>query len=645
MGKLNILITFCVINSLLMITACSEPKYILVKNKGIYKENVYSNEKYSICYSSNLIKTLEIDSIRLDLSDIPVNFRKHLIGISKLGADVLIRATSNKIGIENLFLIRYKVQNNLEKFTKNRVQELNKITLNKPDIEFSKNIMDISDEKMIQFTFEPSNFVKTSKINIIHYYVKENGINYEFIEYNFTSPDNKSIICAINCVNRIKLLKNFFTTEEFKHNINELSFYWFNSFDSSVRKNKIDSKKIAELFILGDSILKNKGIKTAYDSLKALKSFYTENNDFQSKSYYYQILGTLASFAEDNLLSLESESFAYPKSKTQRVRIVQSKIIPAKDYIISKFGSESAIMINEAHNRGQNRDFARQLLPELYKKGFRYLCVEGLNNQTDSQLNSRGFPIFSTGYYVKESAFGQLVRDALKLGFKLIAYEYIDTSVYNPNVSWIEGLNIREEGQTKNILSIFKEDTKAKLLIYAGYGHIEKKSNDEWVRMGQRLCKALDRNIPSIDCTLMKEDFDLSKENNHYSFAVDSFKYTKPFVLVQNDTPFVDISMKGKVDLNVFLPRTNYDLGYPDWLKETDDTYYTLKLPENCDDAYLQVYKANEWNQVKKEAIPVMQFTIQKDRPEYKLYLRKGDYKLFISKNNKNLVDKDFKVE
>jgi len=79
-------------------------------------------------------------------------------------------------------------------------------------------------------------------------------------------------------------------------------------------------------------------------------------------------------------------------------------------------------------------------------------------------------------------------------------------------------------------------------------------------------------------------------------------------------------------------------------LKETDDTYYTLKIPKNCDDAYLQVYKINEWKEVKKEAIPVMQFTLQKDRPEYKLYLRKGEYKVFISKNNRNIVDDYFTV-
>ena len=644
MGKLNFLIPFCVINSLLLFTSCIKPNYILVKNKGVFKENIYSNERYSVCYSSSLVKTLEIDSIRLDLSDIPVNFKKHLLYISKFGADVIIRATSNNFALENLFLVRYKVDDSLDKFTRNRVQELNKITIKKPEVEFSKNIIAISDEKMIQFTFEPSNFVKTSKINIIYYEIKEDEFNYEFIEYHFLSPDKKSIIRAINCINKNKLLKNFSSQEEFKHNFTALSFYWFNSLDSSVRKNKIDSKKITELFILGDSILKTNGIKAAYDTLKALKIFYTENNDFQSKSYYYQILGTFASFAGDNLLSLESESFAYPKSKTERICITNSTILNAKDYITSKFGNESVIMINEAHNRGQNRDFGRQLFLELYKQGFRYLCVEGLNIQNDSILNFRGFPIFSTGNYVKESAYGQLIRDALRLGVKLVAYEYIDTSAYNPNISWFEGLNIREEGQAKNILTILKEDPKAKLLIYAGYGHIEKKSNDGWIRMGQRLCKALNRNIPSIDCTLMKEDFDLSKENSYYSFAMDSFKSDKPFVLIQNDTPFVDSSMKGKVDFNVFMPRTNYDLGYPDWLKETDDTYYTLKIPKNCDDAYLQVYKINEWKEVKKEAIPVMQFTLQKDRPEYKLYLRKGEYKVFISKNNRNIVDDYFTV-
>lgn len=627
---------------ILLVISCKNSEFIVIKHKGEIAKGIYFNKFYKIINKGTLVYLFGSDTIKLNNIDIPLELKKNLLKSSKSCADVILNLKTKTTTVGNLFLIYHPFKKSLNSFSNKIVNNLKKNKISNVEVNWSEDIAR-TDTLFPLVLFPPTNFIKNSKINAISYKLINGKDSFSVIECHLQAKKINDILQVIYCINLAKSIKNLEYPKFLEKEFRSLIYSWVATIDTSMSNNEINTQKVNNLFFYADSIFKINGIKAAYDSLGLLDNFYTQNNDFQSKSYYYQVMMTLSSFCTDNLLSLKFDSQAHPRYNNKTVILSKNTLkFIAEEYIADKFGNEPVIMINEAHNRGQNRDFARKLLPKLYEKGFRYLAVEALDKTKDSLINKRSFPILSSGYYLKESSFGQFIRDAINLGFKLIAYE--DTSVYNPNISYIDGQNIREIGQTKNLESIFKNDKNAKILVYAGYGHIEKKTNDKWIKMAEQLCKILDRNIPSIDCVLMEEGFEKKDENEYYRAVIDSFRFSKPIVLTENDTPFVHPNLKGKVDFNVFMPRTNYDLGYPDWLKETDDTYYTLKIPKNCDDAYLQVYKINEWKEVKKEAIPVMQFTLQKDRPEYKLYLRKGEYKVFISKNNRNIVDDYFTV-
>lgn len=41
----------------------------------------------------------------------------------------------------------------------------------------------------------------------------------------------------------------------------------------------------------------------------------------------------------------------------------------------------------------------------------------------DTLLNERGYPLLSSGYYTQEPQFGNLVREALRIGYELFPYE------------------------------------------------------------------------------------------------------------------------------------------------------------------------------------------------------------------------------
>jgi len=623
--------------------SCKEPEFILINHKGGISDYQYKNKYYNFRSQATFFYLFETDTIRLKKNDLPSELKRNLIASNKNGSEALLRIHTKTNLIGDFFVIYNPFVGNLNDFSNHILRDLKKLKIKNIDVIRSENIMRTDTLYSLVFT-DPTDFIKKSEINVINYEIINKKDSFSVIECHLPLKINSSFLRVIYCINIQKSLINLDVPKFLKKQFRQDIYSWVASIDTSLNNNPLSIRSVNNLFRFADSIRDVYGLNASLDSIRVLEEYYTINKDWQSKSYCNQIMMTSASFAGNNLASLKSEAKAFSISDVTEVKLPKNITShSAIEFIVEKYSNEPMLLLNEAHNRGQNRDFARKLLPKLYKKGFRYFAVEALDYFKDSLITKRGFPILTSGYYLKESAFSQLIRDALKLGFKLVSYE--DKTVYNPNLSYIERQNIREIGQAKNLTSIFENDKSAKVLVYAGYQHIEKKTNDNWIKMAEQLCKTLNRNIPSIDCVLMKEGYEKKDENKYYIAAIDSFKFKVPIVLVQNDTPFVHPSLKGKVDFNVFLPRTNYDLGYPDWLKETDDTYYKLKLPENCDDAYLQVYKANEWNQVKKEAIPVMQFTIQKDRSEYKLYLRKGDYKLFISKNNKNLVDKDFKVE
>lgn len=407
---------------------------------------------------------------------------------------------------------------------------------------------------------------------------------------------------------------------------------------------KVKSKFANNLFLYAEEIMKRNGADVALDSLLNLKEIYTGNDvPFYQTSLYNQVLMTYYSFVSDNKNSLQYEQKSYPNKyqgneEDTGLFSFDYQAISAKQYILSHLSNERIIMLNEAHNRGQHRAFIRSLLPELKVAGFNYLAVEALAYK-DTAIYSRGYPSRENGYYLSEPAFGQLIRDALKLGFNVVPYE--DSSQYNPNLSSIDSRNKREINEANNILRILNSDTNAKMIVYAGHGHILKKNDDKGFKtMGERLSLLLDYDIFSIDCTKMIEGYTFMNENLHYREAISKFKMQEPFMLVKNNTPFVESTYKDKVNAEIFFPRTNYDLIYPDWLKESKINFYTLSIPnnENLKNKLLLVYKTKEWEVLKEESIPIIQFSIPEKLLDFKLYLNEGVYDVFVFENGYDIL-------
>src|ERR1022692_127781 len=103
---------------------------------------------------------------------------------------------------------------------------------------------------------------------------------------------------------------------------------------------------------------------------------------------YYDDLSNSLSFLDDYKGSLEYQAKKYDEPDQATVKEINKTVsdlkniqhADAKKYILFLAKNYRVIMINEAHNKPLHRAFALSLLEDLYKKGFRYLAMEMLNN-------------------------------------------------------------------------------------------------------------------------------------------------------------------------------------------------------------------------------------------------------------------------
>ena len=79
--------------------------------------------------------------------------------------------------------------------------------------------------------------------------------------------------------------------------------------------------------------------------------------------------------------------------------------------IASVASARQIVVINEEHRTPVHRAFTLQLLSRLYAEGFRYFAAETLF-EADADLNTRKYPLQTSGFYISDPVYGDLVRTA-----------------------------------------------------------------------------------------------------------------------------------------------------------------------------------------------------------------------------------------
>ena len=417
--------------------------------------------------------------------------------------------------------------------------------------------------------------------------------DYEFSEVKYHSISNFDPGFEEYC--------NFGLTSNFELNAVQSSFYgdYENALEQATKRAPLSSEHSEGVTIESSELDREKLLKAMEGSLN------DPNASAESKAAAKAAIEFFKGFKAPE----EAFSTARPVSAVQ--------------YISSKAKDFHFTLINEAHYNSQNRIFTKELLKPLWEAGYRYLALETLYH-TDTILTERGYPTTATGYYTKDSNFGNMVRDAIEIGFKLIPYE---TQKQHDGT-------LRDKDQAHNIFrQTLQKDKVGKVLIHAGYSHISEMGGSSYDPMGSQLKKLAKQDILTVDQQNMTGLNDANMLHPFYREVINRFDLSEATVFLdEKGEVIVDPINRSGIDIQVYHPMTVFEKERPIWLKTKGIKSIPLsdeiKSYKGC---LIQATNKDETN----EAIPLDQFIISEEK---ELLLPSGTYDLRIINCHGDLV-------
>lgn len=339
----------------------------------------------------------------------------------------------------------------------------------------------------------------------------------------------------------------------------------------------------------------------------------TSKYSYEKSAWNYSFIGEY----QKALWAFDQSSRNFGELKEDEINYFRKfKPANARDFILKKAENEKIIIINEAHHQPMHRVFTTALLKGLYDKGYRFLGLEALGYM-DSTLNERRYPILTSGYYTQEPQFGNMIREALKLGYYVFPYE---TAVQANGET-------REINQAKNIQKMIESHPEGKFLIHCGFGHIVETELPGWERaMAGRIKEYTGIDPLTVNQDYFTEHFLREKENPYFLLA-DTL--VRSSVFVNGDEVFYGYKGQYQFDIRVLHPRTTYVNGRPSWLFLNGERSIYMVDPEKISIDYPVIIKAFLSNE-DENAVPVDVIEVKNFSDQKALILPKGNYRIEI---------------
>jgi hypothetical protein len=376
----------------------------------------------------------------------------------------------------------------------------------------------------------------------------------------------------------------------------------------------------------GDSLLKR------LEKMRALAIEFPESKELEHRmllDIMSQETVNLGNY-RDALVFADFKAQTYPDNPADADLLKGFRAVPAVEAIAKAAANRQIVMINEAHHVPQHRVSTIELLKALKKQGYKYFAAETLF-ETDAALNKRGYPLTTSGAYLEEPIYGDLVRTALRLGYKVIPYDLGGG-----------GPDARERGAATNLKDrIFQNDPQAKVLIHVGYGH-----NSEGTRAnGNRLLAGYLKELTGIDAltidqTVMTERSAPAFEPSLYRLVTAQYKPEKPLVFQNSKAEFWALKNSGR-DITLFSPRTVYLNNRPTWLRLNGERREYL-LPKDVCGAETHCLVRARFAGESAEAVSIDQIEAKTNRANA-LLLPKGNFIIEVQDVSGNLL-KTFNV-
>jgi hypothetical protein len=229
---------------------------------------------------------------------------------------------------------------------------------------------------------------------------------------------------------------------------------------------------------------------------------------------------------------------------------------PAVDAIPELAKNVRAVFFNEAHNVVLTRSLTVPILARLRQEGFNYFAAETLYQTDIKKLRDRGYPIRASGFYTREPVSAEMVRTALKLGFKVVAYEALSDATGDA----------REKEQAQNLYrEVFAKDPKARLVVDAGYAHITESGKYlGGSSMAEHLHEITGIDPLTIEQTMLVPHPASRDDHPYYTAVMAKLKPQQPLVFI--DKKGHPWSLRPGYDVSVYFPVQQLHRGRPTWL-------------------------------------------------------------------------------
>ncbi|CAN7174225.1 hypothetical protein [Brevundimonas sp. LjRoot202] len=301
--------------------------------------------------------------------------------------------------------------------------------------------------------------------------------------------------------------------------------------------------------------------------------------------------------------------------------------VDAVEAIAEASAGRRVVMLNEAHNASRHRALLASLLPRLRREGFTHLAAETFSETVGSL--TRGDAVTPAhGYYVRDPVYAEAVRQALELGYRLVAYEQRDDQRIAGSQLNDAATLVREQAQADNLAAVLAREPEARVLVFVGYGHLREAADQPF--FGARL-----KRDTGID-PLTVGQAGVGAFGPHIEDAppvralLERFRPERPVVLslkgqrAASATTDTELTSEG-TDLIVLHPALPDVDGRPGWLAgDPGRRRIEVSVPAGSGPRLVQAIHAADAD----PAIPADQFLVEDDGGQAVLWLRPGRYRL-----------------
>ncbi len=350
---------------------------------------------------------------------------------------------------------------------------------------------------------------------------------------------------------------------------------------------------------------------------------------------FNQYLSWFESWVGDYAGSRTTFSIAQPPQKDDAAPPGELGYAPvaAVDAIAEFAKGRQAIFFNENHNIALTRTLTVELLSRLRADGYDTFAAETLYAD-DRGLAQRGYPTSDSGFYTEEPIYAEMVRTALKLGYKVVAYEDESNKIGDA----------REREQAKNLYQrTFGRDPPTRLVVNAGFTHVQKAGKYfDGVAMATHFAKLSGIDPITVEQTVLIPHEHAEDDHPVYRRIVRTTPIAEPTVF-RNGAGALWSLRAPAFDVSVVFPAEVYRHGQPTWAAIGGLRRPYLVSAELCRNALPCLVEARYADEG-DDAIPADRCVFDplergisnKDRvrtssdavPTAELYLRPGSYRI-----------------